>query len=68
MDKRRRQQRLTASQLVEILRKKIREHGDLEVSVNTQDGGSYSLYGEDSVNVVTRDYSDGSQVQTIEIG
>lgn len=35
---------LTAIQLIEILRDRVKEYGDLPVTVNTQEGGTYSLY------------------------
>ena len=60
--------RLKASELVAILQKKIAEVGDLEISVNTQDGGSYSLYSEEDVNIVPWTTAVGSTVKTIEIG
>ena len=60
--------KITASQLVAILQKRIEEFGDLVVSVNTQDGGSYYLYGPEDVSLVTwTDKSNGTQVSTLEI-
>lgn len=60
--------RLKASELVAILQKKIAEHGDLEVTVDTQEGGSYSLYSEDCVHKVEWTRKDGSKISTLEIG
>ena len=59
---------LKASDLVRILQKKIKESGDLEINVNTQDGGGYGLYSEDDVKVIDAVTSDGSEVKLIEIG
>lgn len=59
---------LRASELVAILQKKIAEVGDLEISVNTQEGASYSLYSEEDVNVIPWTMPDGSVNKTIEVG
>ena len=59
---------LKASELIAILQKKIAENGDLEISVNTQDGASYDLHSEDDINIVEWTHKDGSKVKTIEIG
>lgn len=59
---------LKASELVAILQKKIVEVCDLEISVNTQEGASYSLYSEEDVNVIPWTTPDGSVNKTIEIG
>lgn len=59
---------LRASELVAILQKKIAEVGDLEISVNTQEGASYSLYSEEDVNVIPWTMPDGSVNKTMEIG
>lgn len=59
---------LKASELVAILQKKIAEVGDLEITVNTQEGASYSLYSEEDVNVIPWTMPDGSVNKTIEIG
>jgi len=59
---------LKASELIAILQKKIAENGDLEISVNTQDGASYDLHSEDDINIVEWTRKDGSKVKTIEIG
>ena len=59
---------MKASELIAILQKKVAENGDLEISVNTQDGASYNLYSEDDINIVEWTRKDGSKVKTIEIG
>lgn len=59
---------LKASELIAILQKKIAEVGDLEISVNTQEGASYSLYSEEDVNVIPWTTKDGTVRKTIEIG
>ena len=59
---------LKASELVAILQKKITEVGDVEITVNTQEGASYSLYAEEDVNVIPWTMSDGTIHKTIEIG
>ena len=61
-------EKLKASQLVAILQKRIEEFGDLEISVNTQEGGSYSLYGAEDVSLLTWTAKDGTKVNTLEIG
>lgn len=60
--------RMKASELVELLQKCIKEAGDLEISINTQDGGSYGLYSEDSVGVVEYNTKNSNVVRVIEIG
>lgn len=59
---------MKASELIVILQKKVAENGDLEISVNTQDGASYDLHSEDDINIVEWTRKDGSKVKTIEIG
>lgn len=59
---------MKASELIAILQKKAAENGDLEISVNTQDGASYDLHSEDDINIVEWTRKDGSKVKTIEIG
>ena len=59
---------MKASELVALLQKRINEYGDLKIVVNTQDGGSYSLIGEDSVRLVTSYNSEGKEVHKLEIG
>ena len=60
--------RMKASELVKLLQKCIKEAGDLEISINTQDGGSYGLYSEDSVGVVEYNTKNGNAIHVIEIG
>ena len=59
---------LKASELIALLQKKIAEVGDIEITVNTQEGASYSLYSEEDVNVIPWTRPDGSIHKTIEIG
>lgn len=59
---------LKASELITILQKRIAEVGDLEISVNTQEGASYYLYTEEDVDAITWTTPDGSLHATIEIG
>lgn len=59
---------LKASELIAILQKKITEVGDLEISVNTQEGASYPLYSEEDINIIPWTAKDGSVNKTIEIG
>ena len=60
--------RLKASELIAILQKNIAEHGDLEITVDTQEGSSYNLYSEDCVHKVEWTRKDGSKIYTLEIG
>lgn len=59
---------MKASELVKLLQKCINEAGDLEISINTQDGWFYNLYNEDSVGVVECNTKDGNTIRVIEIG
>ena len=59
---------IKASELVKILEQKIKQYGDLKIIVNTQDGGSYNLYGEDDVSVTDSYAADGTCYQSLEIG
>ncbi len=60
---------LKASELITILQKRIDEYGDLEISVDTQDGASYSLYSEDDVKIVEGENQDtGAKTKFLEIG
>ena len=60
---------LTAIQLIEILRDRVKEYGDLPVTVNTQDGGTYSLYDGCDVSLVTWTNPKTKEThQTIDIG
>ena len=59
---------LKASELIKILQKRIDESGDHEVSINTQDGGSYNIYSEDGVRVLEYTMLNGETIKAIEIG
>jgi hypothetical protein len=59
---------MKASELVSLLQKRIAEHGDLEISVDTQDGAAYSLYGEDDVKLTVGHDREGREVRWLEIG
>lgn len=50
---------LKASELIAILQEKIKEVGDLGVTVYTQDGLCYDLRSKDDVNIVEWHKSDG---------
>jgi len=58
---------MKASELVALLQKRIVEYGDLKIVVNTQDGGLYSLIGEDSVRLVTSYNRERKEVRMLEI-
>jgi hypothetical protein len=60
---------MTVSELIKVLSKMQAKYGDLEISVNTQDGGMYSLYSEEDIHLVTYyDKFDNVASQNIEIG
>ncbi len=59
---------MTVSELIKVLSKMQAEYGDLEISVNTQDGGSYSLYSEADVKPIYYYNKFGNKIQMIEIG
>lgn len=59
---------LKASELIAALQKLIAEYGDLEVTVNTQEGASYNLHSEDDISIVEWICPDNSKLKTIEIG
>lgn len=59
---------MTVSELIKVLSKMQAEHGDLEISVNTQEGGSYSLYSEEDVHLAHYYNKFGNEIQMIEIG
>lgn len=60
-------QPLKASELIKILEQRIEENGDLEISVNTQDGGAYSLYDESDVVCIEWTRPDGTISKTLDI-
>lgn len=59
---------LKASELIAILQKKIAEVGDVEITVNTQEGASYHLYSEEDINIIPWTTPNGTVRKTIEIG
>lgn len=59
---------MTVSELIKVLSKMQSEHGDLEISVNTQEGASYSLYSEEDIQLVHYYDKSGTEIQMIEIG
>jgi hypothetical protein len=59
---------MTVSELIKVLSKMQAEHGDLEISVNTQEGGSYSLYSEEDVHLLHYYDIFGNEIPMIEIG
>jgi len=59
---------MKASELIAILQKRIAENGDLEITVSTQDGGSYDLRSENDINIIEWTRMDGSKVKMFEIG
>ena len=60
---------LKASELVAILQKKIAEHGDLEITVNTKNNGFYRLFNKDCVHKIEwTNTKDGTKSTTLEIG
>lgn len=59
---------LKASELIKILQKRIDEDGDHEVSINPQNGVSYSIFSEDSVRVRVYTMLNGETIKVIEIG
>ena len=59
---------MTVSELIKVLSKMQTKHGDLEISVNTQYGNSYSLCSEEDVKLVRYHDIFGNKMQMIEIG
>jgi hypothetical protein len=59
---------MTVSELIKVLSKMQAEHDDLEISVNTQEGGSYSLYSEEDVHLEAYYDKSGNKIPMIEIG
>ena len=60
---------LKASELVAILQNKIAENGDLEITVNTKNGGFYRLFNKDCVQKIEwTNTTDGTKTATLEIG
>ena len=60
---------LKASELVTILQNKIAEHGDLEITVNTKNGGFYRLFNKDCIHKIEwTNTKDGTKTATLVIG
>lgn len=59
---------MTIDDLVEVLKRRRDEHGNLKILVDTQDGGSYSLYGEDAADVVESMTPAGDMTKSLQIG
>lgn len=59
---------MKASDLVAALQKRIEQFGDLEITVNTQDGAAYRLFGIEDITVVTYTTKDGKHIDKLEIG
>lgn len=59
---------MTIDDLVEVLKRRREKYGNLKVLVDTQDGGSYSLYGEDAVDVVESVTPAGDMTKSLQIG
>lgn len=59
---------MTVSELIKVLSKMQAEHGDLEISINTQYGASYSLSSEEDVKLIQYHNIFGNKMQMIEIG
>jgi hypothetical protein len=60
--------RMTVSELINVLSKMQATHGDLEISVNTQEGSTYSLHSEEDVQLVHYYDKFGTEIPMIEIG
>ena len=60
---------LKASELVTILQNKIAEHCDLEITVNTKNGGFYRLFYRACIHKIEwTNTKDGTKTATLEIG
>jgi hypothetical protein len=59
---------MTVSELIKVLSKMQAEHDDWEISANTQEGGSYSLYSEEDVHLEVYYDKSGNKIPMIEIG
>ena len=59
---------MTVSELIKVLSKMQAEHGDLEISVNAQECGTYSLYSEEDVHLEVYHDKSGNKIPMIEIG
>ena len=61
-------QALKASVVINRLQELVAEHGDLEITVDTQEGAAYALFCTDDIEVIECTCKDGSKVKMIEIG
>lgn len=59
---------MTVSKLIKVLSKMQAKHGDLEISVNTQEGAAYSLWSDEDVHLERYYDKFGNEIQKIEIG
>lgn len=59
---------LKASDVIKRLQELVAENGDLEITVDTQEGASYALHCTDDIEVIECTCKDGSKVKMIEIG
>lgn len=59
---------VTVSKLIKVLSKMQAEHGDLEISIKTPQGGSYSLCSDEDVQLVHYYDIFGNKIEMIEIG
>ena len=59
---------MTVSELIKVLSKMQAEHGDLEISIKTLHGGSYSLCSDEDVQSVHYYDIFGNKIRMIEIG
>jgi hypothetical protein len=59
---------ITVSKLIKVLSKMQTEHGDLEISIKTPHGGSYSLCSDEDVQLAYYYDIFGNKIQMIEIG
>ena len=59
---------LKASDVIKRLQALVVENGDLEISVDTQEGAAYALYSADDIEIIECTCKDGSKVKLIEIG
>ena len=59
---------LKARDVIKRLQELVAENGDLEITVDTQEGAAYALYSVDDIEVIEATCKDGSKVKMIEIG
>lgn len=58
---------LKASDVIKRLQELVTEHGDLEITVDTREGASYTLLSMDDIEVIEC-YCEAGSVKMIEIG